>query len=115
MDEGTRELTTARHWRDLASVEDLPTDGGGLTIEVQGRRYAVFLHEDRIHVLDDACPHVGASLGEGVISRGEITCPWHGWHFDLCTGRNADGLDACAVVHPSRISGGRVEAQLPRD
>ncbi|QXD25110.1 Rieske 2Fe-2S domain-containing protein [Opitutia bacterium ISCC 51] len=51
----------------------------------------------------DVCPHAGARFSEGRVSglvqgthpdepvgfcrKGEIiTCPWHGWEFDLTTG-----------------------------
>lgn len=103
-----------RAWRDLGCREgDLPTDGTGRCVELGGRRYAVFHHAGRVHVLDDACPHMGASLGDGVLSRGEVTCPWHGWHFDLASGCNADGLEARVAVHPARVVAGRIEAELP--
>lgn len=108
-----RETTEERTWCELVRADELPVDGGGRSVEVEGRRYAVFLNGGRAHVLDDACPHQGASLGEGVLSRGEVTCPWHGWHFDLESGRNGDGLEACVAVHPARVVDGWVEALLP--
>jgi nitrite reductase (NADH) small subunit len=107
------ELTQQRAWRELGPIDGLPTDGTGRCVELEGRRYAVFRHAGGVHVLDDACPHMGASLGEGVLSRGEVTCPWHGWHFDLSSGRNGDGLDACVAVHPARVVEGRLEGLLP--
>ena len=56
-----------------------------------------------MHAVDDQCPHSGASLAEGVIRRGEVTCPWHSFHFDLCTGRNADGLAMRIRVHRAHV------------
>ena len=84
-------------------------------VALAGRRVAVFHHEGRVHALDDTCPHQGASLGDGVISRGDVTCPFHAWHFDLVTGKNTDSLDACVAVFPTRIDAeGRVEVDLGR-
>jgi Rieske Fe-S protein len=38
------------------------------------------------------CPHWGGPLGDvEVDADGCITCPWHGYRFDLRTGRSADG------------------------
>lgn len=102
-----------RTWQDLGRVEDLPAEGTGRCLEVGGRRYALFRRAGGVHVLDDSCPHMGASLGEGVLSRGEVTCPWHGWHFNLSSGCNADGLDARVAVYPARIVGDRIQAELP--
>ena len=37
------------------------------------------------------CPHLGGPLEHASIEDGCITCPWHGYRFDLRTGRNVDG------------------------
>ena len=43
-----------------------------------------------LHVQDAFCPHLGAHLGHGgMVSRGCITCPFHGWRFDA-EGSNAE-------------------------
>jgi phenylpropionate dioxygenase-like ring-hydroxylating dioxygenase large terminal subunit len=42
------------------------------------------------------CPHLGGPLDQAPVSGGCVQCPWHGYRFDLCTGRNVDG-------HPLRL------------
>ena len=37
-------------------------------------------------MIDDACPHNGGRLSEGVLRDGSIMCPWHFYTFDLATG-----------------------------
>ena len=37
------------------------------------------------------CPHLGGPLDDAPIEDGCITCPWHGYRFDVRTGRSADG------------------------
>jgi len=109
-DEGAQRAVA---WHAVCARTELPTDGGGLGFEVEGRRVALFLHEDEVHAVDDRCPHEGASLSAGVIRRGEVTCPWHSFHFDLCTGRNADGLALRILVHRARVrADGTVEVAL---
>lgn len=104
-----RDLT----WTPLVPLADLPTDGGGATIERDGFRVAVFHLDGVVHVLDDECPHAGASLGAGVCVDGDVTCPWHGWHFRLNDGANTDGLPERVGVHPVRVTeAGVVEAAL---
>jgi nitrite reductase/ring-hydroxylating ferredoxin subunit len=71
-------------------------------VEIDGYRLAVFCVDGEPRVLDDECPHEGASLGDGVVQGGEVTCPWHGWHFRIADGRNTDGLAACVRVHVAR-------------
>ena len=105
---------TESEWVELLPLEDLPTDGTGRALEVAERQLAVFCHEGVVRVLDGVCPHQGALLGDGVISRGEVTCPFHGWHFDLVTGSSGDGLEECVAVHEARVSEtGMVEVVSP--
>ena len=92
------------HWTELLPLSELPTDGTGRALEFAGRQLAVFHHEGEVRVLDGVCPHQGALLGDGVISRGEVTCSFHGWHFDLVTGKSGDGLEECVAVHEVRVS-----------
>ena len=104
----------APSWVALLPLAELPKDGTGKALESGGRQLAVFHHEGAVHVLDGVCPHQGALLGDGVISRGEATCPFHGWHFDLVTGKSGDGLPECVEVFESRVSlEGWVECALP--
>jgi len=37
------------------------------------------------------CPHLGGPLDAALVDGGCVRCPWHGYRFDLRTGRNLDG------------------------
>ncbi|WP_321889375.1 Rieske 2Fe-2S domain-containing protein [Paraburkholderia bannensis] len=39
--------------------------------------------EGGVHVWDDRCPHRGDPLSGGSVSGGLLTCPSHGWRFDV--------------------------------
>ena len=91
----------ARHV--VATVDELPP-GTRKLIEIDGRPIAVFNIKGEYFGLLNRCPHQGASLCEGPLiglakssTPGEIEytklgeiirCPWHGWEFDLRTGRS---------------------------
>ncbi len=47
------------------------------------------------YAIEDACNHAGASLSEGSRLGKCVTCPMHGYIFDLTTG---------ALVEPSAVS-----------
>lgn len=98
-------------WHAVARLDELPTDGGGASIPVAGRQVAVFHVAGELFALDDSCPHRGGSLGLGVALDGDVTCPWHGFHFCLRTGRNTDGLDERVRVWPVRVRDGVVEVR----
>ena len=48
---------------------------------------AVIKVNENFFAIDNRCPHRGASLGEGVLSKEVIACPWHSWEFSLKTGQ----------------------------
>jgi len=64
---------------------DVP-EGEGRTVEVSGRRVAVFNAGGAFYAIDDECPHQGGPLGEGCLSGAYVTCPWHAWDFNVMTG-----------------------------
>jgi nitrite reductase (NADH) small subunit len=49
---------------------------------------AVFHAEGELHAIDGICLHAGGPLAEGYVSGHVVTCPWHGWQYDLRTGAN---------------------------
>ena len=103
-------------WQTLCRLEDLPTDGTGRSFPVDDLFVALFRVDEQVHAIDDGCPHAGASLGLGVLSRGEVTCPGHALHFDLCTGCSSDGGGERVRVWRSRVDSDgwvRLEANSP--
>ena len=70
---------------EIGKVEDF---GPGVRAVTAGeRQLAVVRTEDGWHVLDGRCPHQGGPLGEGTVCDGSLRCPWHGFDFDLETGK----------------------------
>lgn len=62
----------------------------GLTVEVEGRLIALFLHEGKPYAIDEHCPHAGGPLGAGFVIDGTVMCPWHGWRFSVVDGSWVD-------------------------
>jgi nitrite reductase/ring-hydroxylating ferredoxin subunit len=71
----------------LALLEQLPP-GSSLEVEHQGRIYALFNEGGTIRAIDGLCAHQGGPLAEGEVRDGCVTCPWHGWQYDLATGQS---------------------------
>jgi nitrite reductase/ring-hydroxylating ferredoxin subunit len=70
----------------LAKRDEVPDGQRGLVVEAAGRYVAIFKVGDQFHALDNRCLHQGASLGDGFLDGACITCPWHGWQFDVISG-----------------------------
>ena len=87
----------------VAAVRDIPP-GSRKRVMVKNRPVVVFNVDGEFFGILDRCPHQGGSLCEGKLiglveanepgdyaytRRGEILrCPWHGWEFDIRTGRS---------------------------
>jgi nitrite reductase/ring-hydroxylating ferredoxin subunit len=62
----------------------------------------------------DVCPHNGASLSEGIIRAGCVTCPSHLWRFSLRDGRRQGMPEVALLVYPTRLTAdGWVEVEVP--
>ena len=59
---------------------------------------------DRWYALDNNCPHNGGPLSRGALFGRELQCPWHGWRWDVTSGRNCwPGTDWRVARVPVRV------------
>ncbi|MFW6058760.1 MAG: Rieske (2Fe-2S) protein [Phycisphaeraceae bacterium] len=94
----------------ICAVDELPP-GERRIVEINGRSIGVFNVNGKYHAIRNVCPHQLAPLCKGKVTGtalpsnpgeyhwgrdGEIIrCPWHGWEFDLTTGKS--------VFNPHRL------------
>lgn len=71
---------------------------------VDGRRICLVLHEGSFRAVQDACSHNGESLSKGKVNfLGEIICPWHGYRFELATGKACDSSSPDLKTYPTKV------------
>ncbi|MDJ0849123.1 MAG: Rieske (2Fe-2S) protein [Myxococcota bacterium] len=70
----------------VGRADELPT-----CVEQGGRRWRVLRVGDRLLAHAAVCPHRLGPLGAAAVEDGCVRCPWHGYRFDLASGRSADG------------------------
>jgi nitrite reductase (NADH) small subunit len=104
----------------LADVSDVPIGKSFVVKTPNGDEIALFNLNGNIYALENACPHMGAPLNEGEIDDCIVTCPWHGWQFDVRTGlcENMPGDDARSFKisvsdHEIFLENERSEPKLP--
>ena len=131
---------TQDRWREsldkkfvVARTRDIP-EGARVLVTVQGREIGVFNVNGTYHAVLNRCPHRGGELCKGDVlgfvhadrpgavaldkTKQFIVCPWHGWEFDIETGRSwydaARNTDPAAKFPSARAFGTTVEpgAQL---
>jgi len=74
-------------WIRVASLDDCPP-GASLECVAEERIVALSNVDGQLYALDGICPHQGGPLGKGTLNGCIITCPWHGFQFDVRNGRN---------------------------
>jgi 3-phenylpropionate/trans-cinnamate dioxygenase ferredoxin subunit len=112
----------ARSWHDVCSLDELAARGRVLA-RLGGREIGVVLDgAGRPHALRNRCPHHGAPLCLGRVRLREqgtpgsyapaaqevLRCPWHGWEFELESGRCPEDPAMRVAVYAVRVDDGRV-------
>lgn len=82
--------------------------GRGRAVEAHGTTIAVFRRGNDWYAVDDACPHMGASLSGGRLDGCALTCHWHHWKFDLRDGSCDMRSWARVRIWPIKVEGDRV-------
>ena len=88
----------------VASVPEIPL-GQGKTIEAGGRKIALFNVDGKFFAIDNTCAHRGGPLGEGSLEEKTVTCPWHGWRYDVTTGVSEISPDVGVPSYPIKVEG----------
>jgi nitrite reductase (NADH) small subunit len=99
-------------WHRVAAVADCPP-GRALETLVGNRIVALFNVGGEFHALDGVCPHQGGPLGKGRLQGCIVTCPWHGWQFDVRDGQHQLSATIRQERLPSRVEGGEVYVETP--
>jgi nitrite reductase/ring-hydroxylating ferredoxin subunit len=83
-------------WTEIAKTSDCPP-GSCLELIIENRIVALVCDEGEYYAVDGICPHQGGPLGQGTLAAGVLTCPWHGWQFNV---RNGCNLANPNIVQP---------------
>lgn len=70
-------------------------------LQLDGKNVAVANVGGKFFAIDNTCLHRGGPLGQGVLEGKVVTCPWHGWEYDVTSGKTtmnpAVGVSCYAV------------------
>lgn len=99
-------------WERLGKLDDFP-EGRGHSVIVRGESLAVFRQGSRVRVLRDRCAHMGAPLSAGCVEGERVRCSWHGWTFDLESGRSDRRSGAAVRVYEVSVRDDGVFVRMP--
>lgn len=94
-----------------ASTTDV-TPGTGIVADVNGQSVAIFNVDGTYYAIDNTCVHRGGPLGEGDLEGETVSCPWHGWEYNVKTGACVNNPSACVKSYPLVVEGADIKVEL---
>ena len=86
------------------AVADIPP-GTIREVSVGGKSVAVANVGGQFHAISNTCLHRGGPLGDGVLDGEIVTCPWHGWQYDVITGKVSQNPTVGVDRYPIEVRG----------
>jgi nitrite reductase (NADH) small subunit len=105
-----REVAVLRREGALLALIPLAEVPPGTVVEVVAGDLALAVANvaGEIIAVDGVCPHAGGPLGDGHLDGCVLTCPWHGWSYDLHTGQSMVVNDVALRRYPVEVIDGVV-------
>ena len=79
--------------------------GEGRQVTIGDEEIAVFRTRDGgVHAVQATCPHLGGSLADGIVGSGKVSCPLHGFAFELSTGEPVESTCSALRTYPVEVT-----------
>ena len=92
---------------EVARIEEVPA-GRVKLVRAHGLELILCRAGDHFRAYRNVCPHANAPLHTGRVTDGTLRCPWHGWEFDLETGRHVLQPACTLDAYPVEVEGDRL-------
>lgn len=98
-------------WTSAGLLADIP-EGSVLSITLAGEKVLLSRNGATVTCFQNACAHLGFPIHDGDVENGIITCPHHGFRYDLSSGECLTAPEVALQSHAVRVIGPRVEVRL---
>jgi nitrite reductase/ring-hydroxylating ferredoxin subunit len=92
----------------ICTISDLPNNNQKI-FQCGTHKVALFHYNNEITAIANACLHKAGPLGLGLVERKYdglyVTCPWHGWEYNIKTGSAPPGFKDQQAVYEVKIEG----------
>lgn len=92
----------------VCSIADLPNDSQKI-VQVGVQKVELFHFNNEITAIANACLHKAGPLGLGLVEKKYdglyVTCPWHGWEYNIKTGSAPPGFKDQQAVYEVKLEG----------
>jgi nitrite reductase (NADH) small subunit len=75
---------------------------------LDGKVVAIANVAGKLFAINNVCLHRGGPLGEGELNGQVVTCPWHGWQYDVTSGKLATNPAVGVQTYAVEIRGGDI-------
>jgi nitrite reductase (NADH) small subunit len=87
-----------------ARKDDIPV-GKIYEFQVGEQAIAIANVSGKFHAINSVCAHEGGPLGEGELEGQVVSCPWHGWQYDVTTGKVTQNPALGVDCYPVEVRG----------
>jgi nitrite reductase (NADH) small subunit len=95
----------------VARVEDVPP-GTCKHVRAGEEEIALANVDDEIYATQGHCLHLQGPLGDGELEGAVLTCPWHGWQYDVRTGLKEFDHAIELRTYEVRVDNGEIQVSV---
>ena len=92
-------------------IEEIPP-GQIREITVSGKPVAVANVDGKLFAINSVCLHHGGPLGDGELEGTVVSCPWHGWQYDVRSGENEFDLAIRLRTYDVQVEDGEIRVSV---
>ena len=94
-----------------AKISEVPNFGKKV-VTVNSQELLLINVKGEIFACENECPHQGSPMQGGVVKDGYLSCPRHGYRFDLKTGNCLDNPAFTLKIFPVQLQGDEIMVGL---
>jgi nitrite reductase/ring-hydroxylating ferredoxin subunit len=94
-----------------AKIAEVPA-GTIHEFQVAGKAVALANVAGKFYAISDVCVHRGGPLGQGELHENVVTCPWHGWQYDVTTGKVTQNPAMGVACYATEVRGDEVFVEI---
>jgi nitrite reductase (NADH) small subunit len=95
----------------VAKISEVPNFGKKV-VSISGREILLVNVKGTVYALENECPHQGSPLNAAVVKDSYISCPRHGYRFNLADGCCAEHPEFVLATFPVQLIGDEIIVDL---
>ncbi len=101
-------LGAGADWIGIAPTTQMTEGYAKIARLPNGERVAVYLNQGKLSAISNACAHQNGPLGEGKVLDCLVTCPWHGFQYNVTNGQSPAPFTEKVPTYRVRVENGTV-------